>query len=232
MSAGITSIALFAPIVASNAIFSARRASKGADAIGENPLYAMMNFDIAAAQTLKGARAIKGLAIANNANVELLENGAKEVIKGSSTTSKVLKGAGKIVNLTADYINPFICITSGFKVLKSEDKPNEAASEIIRLGTMFAFEKGAKAFVGMPYTEKVAGKTVTKSREGVYKKLFSEKQLNAVSDFCKTKKVLKYAPGFKGLLFVGASIAGYELGDKIANAILKKDSEKQLSQAS
>ena len=57
MTSGLSSIALFAPAIASNAVFSFRRASRGVDAIDENPIYGMMNMDIAAAQTLKAAKA-------------------------------------------------------------------------------------------------------------------------------------------------------------------------------
>lgn len=235
MTSPVASIALFTPVVASNAIFSFRRASRGVDAIDDNPMYAAMNMDIAAAQVTKGARAAKALSIvAEDGSKEALElasnvtNSAAEKIKAASNvskTAKVLNGAQKIINFTADHINPVICVTSGFKVLGSEDKVDEGARETIRLGSMFGAEALTKRVVGMPYTKKVNGKNVTFKREGLgekfYKEVFSIKQKEAIEQAVKTKAVLKYLPSTaKGLLFVGASIGGYKLGDKIAENFL------------
>lgn len=235
MSSTIASVALFAPVVASNAVFSYRRASRGVDAIDENPIYAAMNMDIAAAQVTKGARAAKALSIvADNSSKEALElasnvtSGAAEKIKATSNlskTAKVIKGAQKVINFTADNINPVICVTSGIKVLGSDDKVDEGARETIRLSTMFGAEALTKRAVGMPYTKKINGKNVTFKREGLgekfYKEVFSQKQKDAIEQFAKTKSFMKYLPSTaKGLLFVGGSIAGYKLGDKIAESFL------------
>ena len=220
-TAGIASVALFAPVVASNAIFSARRAQRGVDAMEENPLFAVANFDIAAGQVLKGGRAAKALAIAADPALEGVKFSAVESIKEASKTSKILKGAGKVLNFTADNINPIIIGAGAIKVLGSDDKLDAAARESTALLCMFGAEATAKSFVGLPYTERINGKTVSFKREGLYKKLFSEKQMKAIQDYAATKKGVKVAVGgAKGLLFVGASIAGYKLGNKIADAIL------------
>lgn len=229
--AGIASIALFGPIVASNAVFSARRASRGIDAIDENPLFALTNFDIAAAQVLKGGRAAKALAITADPTLNIATKGAAETIKSTSMAGKVLKGAGKVVKFTADHINPVIIGGGIIKTLGSEDKLDTGAKESTALLCMFGAEGAMKKFVGMPITEKVNGKIVTKSRDGAYKKLFKAEQLKAMKDFfavektmaecTNLQKVLKVVPGAtKGLLFVGASIAGYSIGQKIAETIL------------
>lgn len=232
MSASVEAIALFAPIVASNAIFSARRASKGADTIVENPIYGAMNIDIAAGQTLKGVNAAKEVAAASNANAKFMAEGASEAIKSLSKINKFVQGIGKIVDFTANNINPIICATSAARVLfGKEDKLETAASEVISLGAMFAAERGAKAFLGMPYTTKEGGKNVTHNRTAFYNKSpFISKHAEAVKDFCETKKLfnkvsLKFVPGAaKGLAFVGASIAGYKLGNCAADCILGKNS--------
>ena len=111
MPSGISSVALLTPIVASNAIFSARRATKGVDNLSDNPVYGVMNMDIAAAQTLKGTKAAMNLASAGEGAGSAMEN-----IKALSKTNKFLNGAGKIINYTADHINPIICLTSGIKL--------------------------------------------------------------------------------------------------------------------
>lgn len=239
-TAGIASIALFAPVVASNAVFSARRASRGVDSIEENPLFALANFDIAAGQVLKGGRAAKALAVSIDPSLDVATKGAAETIKATSTASKVMQGATKVINFTADNINPIIIATGALKVAGADDKLDEAGRESTRLLCMFGAEAGMKRFIGMPYTEKINGKSVSFKREGLYKKLFSEKQLDAMNEFfavkkamkdCTTsKKVLKVVPGAaKGLLFVGASIAGYQVGDKIATAILGEKKKKASS---
>ena len=90
---GISAIALTcAPVVASNAVFSARRLDRGFDAIGENPLYGAMNMDIAAGQTLKGTQAATTLASVSNKEVAQTLQGATEAIKKASEGSKFLNG--------------------------------------------------------------------------------------------------------------------------------------------
>ncbi len=70
------------------------------------------------------------------------------------------------------------------------------------------------------------GKKLVISREGGYhKSAFLEKQVNALNDYCATKKVLnksiKWVPGtLQGLAFACASIGGYKLGTAIANNLI------------
>lgn len=227
---GITAIALMSPIVASNAVFSFRRASRGVDAMDENPIYALANMNIAAAQVLKGARAVKAASVfadsaleGNKSAVEFIKQ-TENLTKTQRCLKNVGKGFGKVLNFTADHINPFIVATSALKVAGSDDKLDEAARESTRLTCMFTAEAAAKKFIGLPYSAKNAhGEYNNFYKEGAYKKLFNQKQLEAISDFCATKKWTKHAiGGAKGLLFVGASIAGYKLGDMIANSILGK----------
>ena len=221
MSSGIATIALLTPIVASNAVFSVRRASRGVDAMDENPAYAIANMNIAAAQVLKGTRAATSIVSASSPELEAVTSSAAEKIKKVSKSNKLLKGVGKVIDVTTDHINTAICVGSVIKVAGSEDKVDEAGRESLRLTSMFAFEKGAKYLIGMPATKKINGKNIVLKKEGAYKNLFSKEQLKAVTDFCETKKFLKYAPNAaKGLLFVGASILGYQLGDKLATAII------------
>lgn len=235
MSAGLQAIGLFAPIVASNAIFSARRASKGVNSIDENPIYGAMNMDIAAGQTLKGFKAAKEVAAVSNSEAHIMAEGASEAIKNLSKANKLVSGIGKVVDFTSNNINPIICATSAAKVLfGSDDKFDAGAREIISLGTMFASERAAKTFLGMPYTTKEGGEVVTHLRESLYNKNpFLKEQASALKDYCATKKLfnkisLNFVPGAaKGLAFVGASIAGYKLGSLVADCLLgSKDSEE------
>lgn len=220
--AGLTSIALFAPVVASNAVFSARRAARGLDAIEDNnPILGMANLNIAGGQVLKGGRAAKALAVATDPSLKIATEGAAETIKSTSKSSKLLKGASKVLNFTADHINPIIVATGAVKVLSSDDKLDAYARESTALVCMFGAEALAKDFIGMPVTKKINGKNVSFEKEGFYKKLFSDEQRKAMQQFSSTKKGMKIAAGAaKGLLFVGASIAGYTIGNKIADTLL------------
>lgn len=214
MTSALTTIALCAPIVASNAVFSVRRASRGMDSIADNPIYGAMNMDIAAAQTLKGARAAKVIADASSYSLEAA-SGATEAIKNLSNTNKFVSGLSQVVNFTADHINPIICATSGVKVLYADDKVDAAARESLALGAMFGAENLAKKALGMPVIKTVNKQKVSIPREALYKKNpFINEQVTALKDYCATKKLfnkisLKFVPGaIKGLAFVGASIAG------------------------
>ena len=237
--AALESIALFTPLLASNAVFAKRRMDRGLDAMDDNKAYGIMNFDIAAGQVLKGARAIKGLSVAS-VGMSAMDSilGAANTAQKATTANKVLRGAGKIIDFTADHINPIICVASGVKVLGSDDKVDTALRESMALGCMFASEAAAKSIIGMPYFEKdKAGKVITKNREALYKKNpFVSKQVSAMKDFCETKKLfnkisLKAAPGIiKGALFVTASITGYEVGSKIANKVLGEQKTKNSTQ--
>lgn len=220
---GVASIALLTPIVASNAVFSVRRASRGVDALSENPLYAATNFDIAAAQVLKGSRAATSIVSAADPSLEAVTKSATQTIKEVSKANKFLKGTAKVIDFTADHINPIICAGSVINVLGSDDKVNEAAAEVIKLPMMFGFEAMASRFVGMPLTKKINGKVFTFKRDGLYKKILSKEQISKIDKFCSTNKYMNYAPSIaKGLFFVGASILGYQLGDKVADIILDR----------
>ena len=212
-------IALATPIVASNAVFSVRRASRGVDAMDENPIYGIANMNIAIAQILKGIRAASELSPELKNSV--FNNTVANTVKEASKTSKFLKGVGNVVSVTADHINPVIVATGLLKVAGAEDKKTELAAESTRLLCMFSAEAAMKNFIGMPYSEKVNGNVVSKSRKAFYKKLFTHEQMRALKDLKGTTKEAKMIVGaVKGLLFVGASIGGYKFGDLIANKVL------------
>ena len=229
MTSGLASIALFAPAVASNSVFSFRRASRGIESMPENPIYGMMNMDLAAGQTLKAVKATGDMVKVSDPAAGETFKGAEQAIKNMTKSGKFLNGVGKVVKFTADNINPIICATSGVKVLYSDDKADALARESLALTTMFAAESAAKKFIGMPLTKKVDGKKVTVARDGLYaKNIFLKEQALALKDYCATKKLLnrislKALPGMlKGLAFVFASIAGYQAGVAIGDSLLGK----------
>ena len=228
----VSSLALFTPFVASNAIFSARRASRGVEAMDENPVLGAMNMTIAGAQVLKGvnagADAIRLASPELNSTIE----GATQSIKKLSDKSKIVKYGGKTLKFVADNINPIICLAGAVKVLGSEDKVDAGTREALALGAMFLAEDSYKYFVGMPKT--VNGKVVpVKSALYNNKKFqpFLKKQVEALNEVCATKQLfnkipLKTVPGLlKGVGFAIASILGYKLGCGIGNLFLGKKVE-------
>ena len=224
MTAGIEAAALLTPIITTNLVFSARRASKGVNSMDENPAYGLMNIDIAAAQILKGTRA----AVAFNPE---LEKNIYDSVKGVTNVSKTAKGVYKILNFTADYINPVICLTSGIKVLGSDDKLDTAAREALALSAMFASEGAAKRILGMPVGKVINGKHISTPKcEALYKEVgFLKKYLEKFDEVCANSKLfgkipLNGVPGaIKGMLFVLASIFGYKIGHAVANKLLGKE---------
>lgn len=200
--------------LASNLIFSPRRLSRGVDSMEENPLYATMNINLAAAQALKCARAMKEVSATGNNNYinELLTNASKN--NKILANNKVLKSVGKVVDVTSKHVNPFICATSAIKVIGSDDKLDTAARESMAISTMFAFEGAAKEILGM--SNKIKGKPNVK-----FSKLFKSQQLGMINDYKLVTKYLKYAtPIVKGVGFALASIMGYKTGAAIANGVL------------
>lgn len=228
MSAGISAIASLSPIIASQMVFSSRRASRGVEALETNPMIAAMNFDIATAQCAKGSSAALSAAKATSAEFEQAASGISEVVKGVTNSSKLARGILKVVEWTARYINPFICGVSAFKVATAEDKKLEtAANELLCLGPMFLFEGAYKTLAGMPKYERVNGKLITKQVESTLYRDYDFVR-NIVDKFVKIcnekvlfkKLPLNFLPGtLKGLGFVAASIAGYNLGDSISNTL-------------
>lgn len=226
----VSSLALFAPVVASNAVFSARRASRGVDAMDENPVLGTMNMTIAGAQVLKGVTAAADAACLSSPEMQSTVQSATESIKKLSEKSKIVKGGSKALQFVADNINPLICVAGGVKVLGSEDKLDAGVREGLALTTMFIAEDAYKYITGMPIKSNGQMKKVA----GAYKKCspFLAKQVEAFKQTCETKKLfntlsLKSLPGIlQGLGFAVASIMGYKLGSTIANKVLGKSKEE------
>lgn len=233
----LSSIALFSPIIASNVIFSARRATKGVDSLEEDPIYGIANMNIAGAQVLKGARAVKSLAIATDPILQNVNKSAKdEIVKAVAQDTKtvmpksILKYTGKALDFTAQNINPVIVGTSAYNVITSDDKADTLARESTGLLTMFAAEEATKDLIGMPSFNTVKGKNRIGFRNSRGSKfaqnILSKEQYNTVHKFLNKNKTTRLAVASgKGLLFAGASIGGYKLGNKITDSILGEKKE-------
>lgn len=217
MSAGISAVT---PVVY-NAVFSTRRANRGAEAMEETPLYGAMNMTIAGAQVFKGAQAAHTVAKSMTPVTEAAAVSLGNVVRTASETSKFIKGTGTVLSAVSNNINPFICLTSGVKVLGAKDKKDAAAREAINLPLMFAFEGATKHILGMG------------EKEGLYKNIpFLKNTAEMFTNYCKNNKLfgkipMTFAPQIaQGLIFAGMSIAGYKTGVAIGNALLGKEEDK------
>lgn len=138
---------------------------------------------------------------------------------------KALKYTGKAVNFVSKNINPLICVSSGIKIAKSDDKVKTGLVEIGALSGMFMGEGLMKKYQDNIFTSKNVEKIVQKAMDkGIFKTL-GKKILssNAPKDIALITK---------GLAFVGASISSYALGEKagthLANEI--KPNLKKINQ--
>ena len=228
----VQTVALVAPTVAAQAIFSGRRAKKGADNFDEYPLFGLMNFDLALGQFLKGTRAAKAAAVTINSGASDSIKALAETTKDSGGIVKTLGPVGKVLDYTAYHINPIIWTAAAIKGLgsKDEDKPTALLRELIPVGSMRLCEEGYNYFIGMPKTVKneITKKQENLIREGAYKRLFNEKQKNAINQFIETKILFEKIPVknvagvVKGVGFVLTSIGGYKLGESISDRLLGK----------
>lgn len=261
MSSGLA-ISAFMPSVISSGIFSTRRANSGAEALSaSNPFVGAMNMDIAGGQILNAAKGVSTIAKESKSGIASGIASAEESIKALSKGDKFLNGVGKVLNFTADNINPIICATGAVKVLTADDKEDALIHEGAGLGVMFAAENTHKLLFGNtkmktfnPAKMEIAkdglyeisnGAKKLIAKEGSYKMLnsnrvaienkgllennpFYKKQVDALKDYCATKKIcnksLNFVPGaIKGLSFAAASIFGYKLGMAIADKLSSKE---------
>ena len=217
----MSGIAAVSPIVY-NAIFSTRRANRGAEAMEETPLYGAMNMTIAGAQVFKGAQAVQQVAKTISPATEIAAVNIGNTVKTLSESSKVIGGIGKTLGTVSNYINPFICLTSAVKVLSSDNKEDTAKREVVSLASMFAFEGASKHILGMG------------DKQALYKNIpFVKNIANSVKDYCKNNKLfgkipLTFAPQIvEGLIFAGMSIAGYKVGNAISNKMFGKEEDNR-----
>ena len=228
----IEKVALYGPVIASSGVFAARRANKGIDAMDEDPLFGTTNLIIAGGQTLKGIKAAKDLAQLPSAADNI--KAVSDTTKGLTTSSKILKFLGGLLEPVSNNINLLICCAGAIKVLDSDDKEDAAIREALGLGCMFGSEKATKLFIGMPDYKKVAGKMEAVTRTA---HPFFEKQMKALDDLLAEtalyKKVSSSAVhgALKGTIFVLASITGYRIGRKIADWLIGPEKNKNSNNA-
>lgn len=159
-------ISTFLPAITSGGIFSTRRASSAANA--NNPFVGAMNADIAGGQALNVAKGVSNIAKYSNNTLSADIMSAEESIKNLAKTDKVIGGISKVLNFTADNINPIICATGAVKVACSDNKKETAIEEGTALGVMFGSEALAKRIIGIPKNMTFDSKTMVEKADGIY----------------------------------------------------------------
>ena len=228
MTGSVSAISMFAPFAATNPVFAFRRASNGINSLSNNPLYGVMNMDIAAGQTLNGLKAINEISANTTGKMSSIVQNGSEAMKRIRESSKVAKVATKAISYTADHINPIICVASAAKVVGSKDKPDTLTRETCSLGTMFLFENATKRFLGLT-AQKGANGEIIKPQQALYRKsAFLSRHIDKFKTQCESTKYLncislKMLPGaLKGIAFIFASITGYKVGSEIATLLIGK----------
>ncbi len=160
---------------------------------------------VAAAQGIKVANEVvrynKALSTGADAAISAFDKMAK--------SSKVVDYGLKGVRWAVNNVNPLICVSSGIKTLTAEDKVSTGIKEVTALSTMFAGEAIAKQLLN----NKELHKTIATKATKVAPKLM-EKIAPALSG--------RIGNIIKGLLFVGASIASYTVGEKLGNNLVEE----------
>ncbi len=112
---------------------------------------------------------------------------AASVFAEAAQHSKFADRLLKATKWAKNNVNPMICISSGIKVIKSDDKLSTGLVELGAISSMLAGEGIAKKLLAKIFTS-----------GSIYSKIAS------------------------GVLFVGASIASYSLGEKVGKDLAKE----------
>lgn len=160
---------------------------------------------VAIAQGAKVAQAVSKY----NETVAKTASSASNVFRNMAKESKVIDYTGKAVKWATKNVNPLICASGVVKVAVSDDKVGTAITETGALAGMFAGEGIAKRVLPLVFNEKNIT-TVAKS-------MGKTKFLKPISEFLlKSGNSSKAAAILKGIAFVCASIASYNVGRKLA----------------
>lgn len=135
-------------------------------------------------------------------------------IKSARSTSKIFDGICKGVNVLAKMVNPILCIASGVRIYKSEDKKSTFLKEAGAMSAMFGAEWAYKQLFGL------GGATAKYQNIKIAKTV-----VDAGKKFCANNKLLGKLPQgklgtlIKALGFIVASCGAFELGSRAGKAV-------------
>ncbi len=144
--------------------------------------------------------------------------GAKNILSAFSELAqenKFMNYAGKFAKFASNNVNPLIAASGGVKVLMSDDKQSTAITEATALATMF----GGEALVKKHYDNIAQSKNV----QDLLKLAADKKYAKPIVEyFAKHKWGGATGAIVKGLLFLSASMASYEVGNKVGSKVAKE----------
>ena len=155
---------------------------------------------------------------------------ADTLLGKAGITENVCKGAGKAVN-------PLLCVASGIRVLRDEDKGSALVEEGLAMGSMFAGEKAFKLArnglaKSIQNSQALALSADLNSCKAIAKNLNKSNILGAmktVSNGKYGKWVKVGATVLADLAFVTASIFCFDMGKKLGKKITGRDKKEQVS---
>lgn len=155
----------------------------------------------------QGAKLVEAVTKYNDETAKTAKS-ALSVFDKYAKQYKAVDYAGKAVNWATHNVNPLICMSSGVKVLTSDDKVHTGITQLGALSGMFLGE----GLIKLHKDKIINEENVT----NIVKKLQNTKGLKTVCEnLLKSGNCGKAASIIKGLLFVGGSITSYSIGEKI-----------------
>ena len=143
-------------------------------------------------------------------------------IKTARNSSKIFDGVCKGVNILSKLVNPILCVASGVRIYKAEDKKSASFKEIGAMSAMFGAEWAYKTLFGL------GGKTAK------YQNIkFLKNIVDSGKKFCASNKLLGKLPQgklgglIKALGFIATSCGAFELGSKAGSFVANKTINKQ-----
>ena len=181
---------------------------------------------VSAIQFGNSAKGALAVAAEKSETVAKCVDDVADIINGARSTSKVFDGVCKGANILSKMVNPLLCVASGVRVYKSEDKKSAAVKEGCAMGLMFTGEGIWKRLFGLG------------GHEASYKKYKPvNKAVTAGKKFVTSNKILNKIPAgrwgtlVKALGFVAVSCScfsiGSKLGESTAKAVFKDNKETQ-----
>ncbi len=143
---------------------------------------------------------------------------ARSIVSGCSNLAKehkAFKYAGKAIKFAADNVNPLICVSSVVKTAMSDDKVGTGITEIGALSAMFMGE----GLVKNSYDKAVNSKAC----KNLLEKASKTKYIKPVFEYLEKHNLNgKAGTVIKGIVFVGASVGSYAVGQNLGENLAKR----------
>lgn len=196
--------------VVSSSVFAIRNGGKVMNGdIGRAPLPIVQLFNTAG-----------DLAKMNIGKVSEQASAFMERVDDVGKMAGVSNAATKITSVTSKVVNPLLCVASGVRIFKDEDKDAAIIEEGLAMGAMFGAERVAKMARGKVNTALKNG-----SLDGIIKndtvKKAGAKILEKIGKMGKGQKIALFIAA--ELLFVGISVAAFDIGKKVGKKITGRD---------